>query len=431
MKLSQIAFVLGFFFVVAYINRCSHTAVPGNQKKLNTAIPGNPKLVRGKSVMLPSTKRSISTINLHKGTKAFFERQNLKGSTTSLKHSIVHSTEASLKWTPALLKEYAFKDQEIQNISGILDTDKWLLIKNIYPKENVHRPFYLFYQPTVPYLFSSESQVIRHFGQVLKKCRERKGQIILDMGMNEGFFSLLSAASSCTVFGFEPQPGCISKIIPSVSRNDLPGVLQVINAGVGSRQKGLMKSSPNACDPGKSFTKKYAKKEQSSDVLVNMVALDVLFPTQEIALLHIDVEGFEPVIMTGAKNMLLEGRVKNLIYEQGGGYSKTWTAEQKNLVQTVRSAFKNCKLVSSGNHFCTNDDIRPLEIASVDKAVTEVQPIRDSSTPTIRLCHQDGWRLKFCTEEDSYRQQGHSGYKLHPKHWKYPSGASMRDQTRL
>ena len=62
-------------------------------------------------------------------------------------------------------------------------------------------------QQILPYLLSGEQSLIEVFGSLVKKCRSKKGLIVLDMGMNEGFFTMLAFAAGCTVYGFEPQIG--------------------------------------------------------------------------------------------------------------------------------------------------------------------------------------------------------------------------------
>lgn len=46
-----------------------------------------------------------------------------------------------------------------------------------------------------------------------------------------------------------------------------------------------------------------------------MWKLDELFPNEQFALLKIDVEGFEPNVLCGAKNLLSSHRVRHVIYE--------------------------------------------------------------------------------------------------------------------
>ena len=46
-----------------------------------------------------------------------------------------------------------------------------------------------------------------------------------------------------------------------------------------------------------------------------METLDGLFPSDEFALLKIDVEGFEPNVLRGANNLLCSRRVRHVIYE--------------------------------------------------------------------------------------------------------------------
>ena len=57
----------------------------------------------------------------------------------------------------------------------------------------------------------SEYAVTRIFRRLASDCADRD-TLILDVGANSGYYSLLSAALGCQVVAFEPQPGCHTRL---------------------------------------------------------------------------------------------------------------------------------------------------------------------------------------------------------------------------
>ena len=348
-------------------------------------------------------------------TAVFFDNMNLSKS-NSKSTSVVHGTKLK-SMTMEILDDYAKMEANLLE-RGLYDFTavQYWLVKSIFKESEVHEPFFMARQRILPYLFRNEKNVIETFGALVKKCRFKKGLIVLDMGMNEGFFTMLSYAAGCTVYGFEPQVGCIGKIVSSIQKSLLPGVAQIMNVGVGNTHGGKLKVAGKGCDSGNSFQPKYAKRH-AVERAISVVALDKLFPVEEIEILHIDVEGFEPYVMEGAKRMLLEGRVKNLFYEEGGGYKTTWTKAQKDFIKQVRSIFKECKLVMAGNYFCSNTTITPLQLSPILNRVEKTSGAKGKYITAAKKkvcgCTHSQCGTYFC-EDDGQQDERLNGqfYKL-------------------
>ena len=155
----------------------------------------------------------------------------------------------------------------------------------------------------------------------------RHGTTTADVGANIGFMTGVLASrldAGSQIFSFEPNP----MILPRLRRNveawmrrpgsakmtvvdkavgDAPGVVTLyvpsedgINSAVGTLEP-----------DGSAF-------ELHHKVEVQATTLDDLFPTETLDLLKLDVERHEAAVLRGASNMLAEGRVRTIVYEDLG-----------------------------------------------------------------------------------------------------------------
>mmetsp|Transcript_20975 Transcript_20975/g.25452 ORF Transcript_20975/g.25452 Transcript_20975/m.25452 type:complete len:336 (-) Transcript_20975:25-1032(-) len=144
--------------------------------------------------------------------------------------------------------------------------------------------------------------------------------IVVDVGMNIGWYSLYSRAMGHSVFAFEPNVLNCLRMCESVRANKWTSSLKFYNAGVGNKE-GVMQLSKTSNPGARSLVKPM---QGQSEGLVDVITLDSL--AQEngwtgnhpltIHLLKVDVEGFEPQVILGAKRLLESGLVSNILTEE-------------------------------------------------------------------------------------------------------------------
>jgi FkbM family methyltransferase len=150
------------------------------------------------------------------------------------------------------------------------------------------------------------------------------GQVI-DAGANIGYMTMLFAArvgKGGVVYSFEPHPRVRATLLRNVANLSQAGkagrvVVHECALGDSTGQADLIETDYFAINEG---TAKIAGAGEASltNVRRHRVALEMvddLFPTQSIALMKIDVEGFEANVLKGADRLLSEGRVRHVIYE--------------------------------------------------------------------------------------------------------------------
>jgi FkbM family methyltransferase len=132
-----------------------------------------------------------------------------------------------------------------------------------------------------------------------------EGDVFLDIGANIGYFSLLGAkcvGDSGKVVAFEPIPSLVNQIKSSVKENNIFNI-DLINKACGDKE-GSMVLTKYDHNIGKSSLINTEEEGNSTEV-INVLTIDSFCKYFErINLIKLDVEGFEPEVLMGAKQTL-------------------------------------------------------------------------------------------------------------------------------
>jgi FkbM family methyltransferase len=145
----------------------------------------------------------------------------------------------------------------------------------------------------------------------------------LDIGANIGYFTSLFAVRTGltgTVHAFEPHPKVQEALTRNVARirlnqNSAPISVHVCALGDASGQARLIETDYFQINRGTARIAEARSKGELRSYSVAMETLDNLFPNESFDLAKIDVEGFEPGVLQGAKRLLREKRIRHIIYE--------------------------------------------------------------------------------------------------------------------
>jgi FkbM family methyltransferase len=136
----------------------------------------------------------------------------------------------------------------------------------------------------------------------------RRGDVCFDCGGWRGFFSgVMALAGASKVFTFEPLPANVAQLRKMIALNpDLP--ITLIEAAVTEQSGTLEFVAMPETSMGKLTTSPFQQDNQSGQkIQVRAVALDALLATGEVqppAVMKIDVEGAELMLLRGARNLL-------------------------------------------------------------------------------------------------------------------------------
>jgi FkbM family methyltransferase len=157
-----------------------------------------------------------------------------------------------------------------------------------------------------------ESQLSRW----VARAARRTGGLMIDVGANLGYFSLLWAAQNPAnrVLAFEASPRNVALLRENVQRNRLQDRIEIRADAVGK--------VPGTCqfDVGPADQTGWGGLTivpTSDSIRVNVVRLDDLFPPpQTIDLLKVDVEGADSWVLQGAAQLFRSRRVRCVWWEQ-------------------------------------------------------------------------------------------------------------------
>lgn len=153
----------------------------------------------------------------------------------------------------------------------------------------------------------------------------REGSVAVDVGANVGLFTLLMAwqvGPTGAVVAYEPDAANLALLRDSVSMNYVDGWTQVRGAAVGSDTvEALLTRSPSFHGDHSlvPFDEDYRRAHAIAEieaVVVPVVTLDELVGRYErIALVKVDVEGYEAEVLRGARQLIASGVVRRFSLE--------------------------------------------------------------------------------------------------------------------
>ncbi|GIV28932.1 MAG: hypothetical protein KatS3mg027_2746 [Bacteroidia bacterium] len=155
-----------------------------------------------------------------------------------------------------------------------------------------------------------------------------KGDTFIDIGANEGYFSILASklvSESGKVYSIEPQERLWKIILKNAMINQLSNI-HLLPFGIGSTNEELkLQLYPSINSGATTFSKSYGFKVAFVEIrnkmygyqyskVITLDSIADIFPA-EIKLVKIDIEGFEFEALKGAQRLLEKKRINHLLVE--------------------------------------------------------------------------------------------------------------------
>ena len=148
--------------------------------------------------------------------------------------------------------------------------------------------------------------------------------LVLDVGMNIGWFTLWSRTHGHSVAAFEPNPIMHVRVCESLALNswDTDGSVKIYPYGVANEER-VMNLTMGKNPGGSSFYEDRLAKPFRKSIAVDVVKLDTVAEQEgwldasgpPIHLMKIDVEGYENFVVLGGMKVIQSGKVSNIIME--------------------------------------------------------------------------------------------------------------------
>jgi len=168
-----------------------------------------------------------------------------------------------------------------------------------------------------------ETGVTSAFHTILSKydATTQPRPLVIDIGMNIGWFSLYSRAHGHDVAAFEPNKVMFLRVCESLRYNNWTddNSVSLWNYGLGA-QAGIFNMTTGKNPGGSSFledrlAKKFRKTMQVSVATLDSVAARENWLNRRVSLLKVDVEGFENFVFEGGKTLIYNGNIDHIFME--------------------------------------------------------------------------------------------------------------------
>lgn len=167
--------------------------------------------------------------------------------------------------------------------------------------------------------------------KLMKLLEYDNRNIVIDVGANIGRIGFLLAKDmdeTSTLVAFEP----LSNLSLQLARNlvNLRSRVQVHNMAIGAINESRLIAKPNAVyHSGLATLRNVSIEDCIGSEVVEVKKLDDIlnYKTLKIAVLKIDVEGWEPQVLEGAKNLMEQSAPKYVILE----FTPSWYSDPKHL----------------------------------------------------------------------------------------------------
>lgn len=166
---------------------------------------------------------------------------------------------------------------------------------------------------------------VRRMEQILSRTRDRPfPSHCIDVGMNDGFYTMLMAASGCIVNSFEVQPLCVDIAHVSLEKNDVSDNVTIHSRPVSDRhEEELVIQMGRGCDGGFNIRGKLGQKmghlreALNHNVSFRAIALDslIMHSGHDIQLLKIDTEGHDFKVLSGALRLIRSRKIEAIFME--------------------------------------------------------------------------------------------------------------------
>lgn len=168
-----------------------------------------------------------------------------------------------------------------------------------------------------------ETGITQQFKDILYRA-ERPG-LVIDVGMNIGWFTIYSRAMGHKVAGFDPNPIMHTRLCESLALNGWMDDATVVSFARALGEEAAILNMTTGKNPGgSSFFEGRLAKAYRRKMEVPVVRLDDVAEQQgwlktnhnePIYLWKMDVEGYEYHVLGGAQKLLHSGRVENILME--------------------------------------------------------------------------------------------------------------------
>ena len=188
------------------------------------------------------------------------------------------------------------------------------------------------------------------YGKYLSNILEtyNKNYVFLDIGANQGLYSLISAKSNycINVLSYEPVCSTFKLLNENIKKNLLNEKIISINAGISSENKEA-KIFFNKNHSGEASLANNASTNSETIKLINHSVLNKQIENDHDLIVKIDVEGHEEVVIKELCKLNKISNIAIIVYE----IDERWTNHINIKNTLMREGFISFEKIGSGKHY--------------------------------------------------------------------------------
>lgn len=167
----------------------------------------------------------------------------------------------------------------------------------------------------------------------------RADDLFVDVGANAGAYTILAGgAIGARGIAFEPAPSTYARLVENVRLNALEARVHCDNRAVGARPGRIAFTT----DRDTTNRVLVAEERYPSSAEVEVTTLDEALDGAAPSLLKIDVEGYEPAVLEGARETLRKPELRAAIVELNGAGTRYGFDEAGILAELFALGFRMC-----------------------------------------------------------------------------------------
>jgi len=167
----------------------------------------------------------------------------------------------------------------------------------------------------------------------------REGDLFLDVGANIGSYTILaSGAVGAESISFEPVPSSFHHLNDNIHLNRIFDRVKALNVAVGA-ESGELEMMGDQDTINRVLSNEVYVGEK---IKVPVVSLDEVLAGRVPKLIKIDVEGFETLVLSGAKNTLNDPKLEVILIELNGSGGNFGFDEELLHNNLLELGFKKC-----------------------------------------------------------------------------------------
>ena len=169
----------------------------------------------------------------------------------------------------------------------------------------------------------------------------REGGLLVDVGANMGYFSLLWAGTRADnrVVALEASPAVVAMLTANVERNGLSDRVRIL-AKAASDSAGIVRF---ATGPSDQTGWGGIAPADAAGIDVPAIRIDAELADETIAVLKIDVEGAELWVVRGCEALLRERRIRHIFFEHNATRTKELDIADDGVVTYLESMGYRCR----------------------------------------------------------------------------------------